>query len=164
MSSEQIRMAQGFVSDFIYETHTTFNTNVLWLPLSVIVGIGNTGATFPIAYYYITSESAASSKWIATQLTELCFKKCLELALIYGDFSKGLGAAIAAKATADLAGLPPMDKALPQQDPVALLEATEVVIGEATGKPQPTKLQLCEWHALKAIKRKLVAASQYKKE
>ena len=26
------------------------------------------------------------------------------------------------------------------------------------------KLQLCEWHAVEAIKRRLVAASQYKKE
>jgi MULE transposase domain len=60
MSLEQIRMARRFVSDFMYETDTTFNTNVLKLPLSVIVGINNTGSTFPVAYCYITSESTTS--------------------------------------------------------------------------------------------------------
>ena len=73
MSSEQIKLARRFVSGFIYETDATFNTNSLKLPLSVMVGIDNTRATFPIAYCYITSESAASFKWIAEQLTKLAF-------------------------------------------------------------------------------------------
>jgi hypothetical protein len=30
--------------------------------------------------------------------------------------------------------------------------------------PQPVKLQLCEWHVVEAIKRKLVAVGRYKKE
>ena len=41
---------------------TTFNTNSLKLPLSVIVGINNIKATFLIAYYYITLKLAASFK------------------------------------------------------------------------------------------------------
>ena len=79
-----------FVSGFIYETDATFNTNSLKLPLSVMVGIDNTGAAFPVAYCYITSESAASFKWIAEQLTKLAFWDCPEPILIVGDFSKGL--------------------------------------------------------------------------
>ena len=75
----------------MYETDATFNTNSLKLPLSVMVGIDNTGATFPMAYCFITSESAASFKWIAEQLTELVFYDCPEPDLIIGDFSiKGL--------------------------------------------------------------------------
>jgi len=62
MSPEQIRMARRFASDFMYEINTTFNTNILKLLLSVIVGIDNTSSTFLLAYYYITSESAASFK------------------------------------------------------------------------------------------------------
>jgi hypothetical protein len=119
----------------MYETDATFNTNVLRLPLSVMVVIDNTGATFPSTYCYITLESAASFKWVAKQLSELCFTDCPEPALICGDFLKGLGAATAAKATADLAGLPPTDEIPPQHDPVAFLEATEVIVGEA------------KWHA-----------------
>jgi hypothetical protein len=114
MSPEQIRMARRFVSGFIYETDTTFNTNCLKLPLSVMIGIDNTGKTFPMAYCYITSESAVSFKWISEQLTDLAFYDCPEAALICGDFSKGLGAAVAAKATSDLAKTPPTDEALPQ--------------------------------------------------
>ena len=69
----------------------------------LIVGINNTRKTFLVAFCYITSESAASFKWISEQLTEYIFYDCPEPAIIVGDFSKGLGAAVAAKAAADLA-------------------------------------------------------------
>jgi hypothetical protein len=65
MSPEQIKMTRRFVSGFMYKTDATFNTNRLKLPLSVMVGIDNYGKTFPIAYCYITSESAASFKFVA---------------------------------------------------------------------------------------------------
>jgi hypothetical protein len=164
MSSEQIRMARRFVSCFMYKTDATFNTNILRLPLGVMVGIDNTRATFPVAYCYITSESAASFKWISEQLTNLAFLDCPEPALICSNFSKGLGAAVAAKATADLAGLPPTDEVKQDRDPLALLEATNVVVREDIGGPELIKLQLCEWHAVEAIKRKLVAVGRYKKD
>jgi len=159
MSLEQIKMARRFVSGFMYETDATFNTNSLKLPLAVMVGIDNTGATFPIAYCYITSESAASFQWIAEQLTELAFYDCPEPALIIEDFSKGLGAAVAAKAKADLAESGLADVLIRQED-LDFLDATEVVVGEG----QRVKLQLCEWHAIQAIKRRLVAARRYPKE
>jgi hypothetical protein len=127
MTLEQIKLAR-FVSGFTYETDATFNTNSLRLPLSVIVGIDNTGAAFPIAFCYITSESAASFKWVARQLTKLVFYNCPEPDLIVGDFSKGLGAAVAAKAAADLAGLEPSDEV--QKDLPEFPEATEVIVGE----------------------------------
>jgi len=71
------------------------------------------------------------------------FYDCPEPALICGDFSKGLGAAVAAKATSDLAGTVPTDKVLSQK-PSSILEATKVIVGEATGNPSPVKLQFCE--------------------
>jgi MULE transposase domain len=157
-SPEQIKMSRRFVSGFMYETDATFNTNSLRLPLGVMVGIDNTGRTFPVAYCYITSESAASFKWIAEQLTDLVFYDCPEPALIVGDFSKGLGAAVAAKATADLAGLEPTDECLAPEDD--LLEAVDVVVGESTR----IRLQLCEWHAIEAIKRRFIAVGRYTKE
>jgi hypothetical protein len=113
MSPKQIKFARRFVSGFMYETDATFNTNCLKLPLSVMVGINNTGKTFPIAYCYITSKSAVSFKWVIEQLTDLAFySNCLKAALICSNFSKGLGAAVAAKATANLAGLKLIDEAL----------------------------------------------------
>jgi hypothetical protein len=84
------------VSDFLYKTDATFNTNELRLPLSVIVGITNTRKTFPLAYCYITSESAKSFDFVGGELTKYVFYDCLEAAVIYADFTKGLGAAIAA--------------------------------------------------------------------
>ena len=102
MSLEQIKMAQRFVSGFMYKTDATFNTNSLKLPLSVIVGINNCGKTFPVAYCYITSESAASFTFIDDQLCDLAFHNCLGQSIIVGDFAKGLGAACTAKAAVNL--------------------------------------------------------------
>jgi len=122
----------------MYETDATFNTNSLRLPLGVMVGIDNTRKTFPVAYCYITSESAALFKWIAEQLTNLVFYNCPELALIVGDFSKGLRAAVAAKAIADLASIKPTNECIALEDD--LLKATKVVVRESTR----ITLQLCE--------------------
>jgi len=65
MTAEQIKLARRFVSGFMYKIDATFNTNRLKLPLSVMVGIDNCGKTFLIAYCYITSELAASFKFVA---------------------------------------------------------------------------------------------------
>jgi hypothetical protein len=102
MTVEQIKLACQFVSGFIYKTDATFNTNCLKLLLSVIVGINNCSKTFLIAYCYITLESAASFKFVVDQLSDLAFYNCLKAAVVVGDFSKGLRAAIAAKAAVDL--------------------------------------------------------------
>jgi hypothetical protein len=168
MSAEQIKLSRRFVSCFMYETDATFNTNRLKLPLSVMVGIDNRGKTFPMAYCYITSESAASFKFVADQLSDLVFYDCPEAAVVVGDFSKGLGAAMAAKAAVDL-GLTEIT-----EEPLVCLEdedeelprAAEVVVHEGLnhGQPQHVLLQLCEWHAVAAIKRRLIAAGKYSKE
>jgi MULE transposase domain len=98
MSSDQILKARRFVSGFMYETDVTFNTNKLRLLLLVMVGIDNTGKTFPMAFMYHTTESAKAFKFTSEQLTDLAFYDCLEAAVICGDFSKGLGATIKLKA------------------------------------------------------------------
>ena len=102
MSDERIRLARRFVSGFIYKTDATFNTNTLRLPLLVMVRIDNTGHTFPMAFMFITSESAKSFTFASEQLTDLCFYDCPEAAIICGDFSKGLGASIALRARQEM--------------------------------------------------------------
>jgi MULE transposase-like protein len=168
MTAEQIKLGRRFVSGFMYETDATFNTNRLKLPLSVMVGIDNRGKTFPMAYCYITSESAASFKFVADQLSDLAFYDCPEAAVVVGDFSKGLGAAMAAKAAVDLGLTEIIDKPLicPADKDEELPEAAEVVVHEGLnhGEPQRVLLQLCEWHAVAAIKRRLIAAGKYTKE
>lgn len=87
-------MARRFVSSFIYKTDATFNTNCLKLLLNVIVGINNCRRAFPIAYYYITLELVVSFKFVANQLTDLAFYNDPKAAIIVGDFSKRLRAAV----------------------------------------------------------------------
>jgi len=130
MSPEQIKLARRFVSDFMYKTNATFNTNILKLLLSVVVGIDNTRSTFLVAFCYITSELAVSFKWVTKQLTDLAFLDCPKPALIISNFSKGLSAAVAAKATADLEGIALTDEVL-FQGLANLLEATEVIVSKA---------------------------------
>ena len=60
ISDQQIQLARRFVSGFLYKTDTTFNTNTRRLPLVVIVSIDNTGHTIPMAFMFVTSESAKS--------------------------------------------------------------------------------------------------------
>jgi hypothetical protein len=152
----------------MYETDATFNTNRLKLPLSVMVSIDNRGRTFPMAYCYITSESAASFKFVADQLSDLIFYDCPEPAVVVGDFSKGLGAAMAAKATVDLGLTDITEEPLvcPLDQDEEFPEAAEVIVHEGFnhGGPQHIILQLCEWHAVAAIKRRLIAAGRYSKE
>ena len=85
------------MSDFLYKTDAIFNTNELYLPLFVMVGITNTSKTFPLVYCYITSESAKSFDFVVGELTKYVFYNCLEVVVIYADFTKGLGAAIVAR-------------------------------------------------------------------
>jgi hypothetical protein len=102
-----------------------------------MVGIDNCGKTFPMAYYYITSKSATSFKFIVEQLTDLAFNDCPKVVVIVGDFSKGLGAAYAAKATVDLGLTNIVNEALvcPNERDEELLEAAKVIVGEAQGAP-----------------------------
>jgi hypothetical protein len=67
----------------------------------MMVGITNTGKTFLLAYCYITSKSAKSFDFVAGELTKYVFYDCPEAAVICADFTKGLGASIAAQALCD---------------------------------------------------------------
>jgi hypothetical protein len=64
------------MSGFLYKTNATFNTNTRRLLLSIIVGINNTGHMFPMAFMFITSESAKSFKFVNEYLIDLCFYNC----------------------------------------------------------------------------------------
>ena len=50
-------------------------------------------AVLPVAYCYITSESAASFRFVSDQLRDPAFNDRPEAKVIVRDFSKGLGAA-----------------------------------------------------------------------
>ncbi len=56
-SPEQIEMALRFASSFVIQKNATYNTNELNMPLSILVGVTNTMASFPVAYTFISFES-----------------------------------------------------------------------------------------------------------
>ncbi len=60
INKAQIRIGRRFVSGFIYETDAMFNVNELRLPLSSMIGITNTGNSFPLAYCYISDHNRVS--------------------------------------------------------------------------------------------------------
>lgn len=176
ISNEQIRQARRFVSGFMYETDATFNTNSLRMPLSVMVGINNIGKTFPMAFCYITSESAISFKWVSEQLTDLIFYDCLWPMVVCGDFSKGLGKCVADKADEDVRkDREAVEKArqakalLFANDSISSIDEIEdkdtiVVDVVVNSEGERMILQLCEWHAIEAIKKRLIHSGRYCKE
>ena len=159
INDAQIALARRFVSGFLYEMDATFNTNELRLPLSTMVGITNTGKTFPMAYCYITSESAKSFDFVSGELTKYIFYDCPEAAVICADFTKGLGAAIAAKALREN-GVEDQDA---QERHLQAGELPNVTAMQMGNNDIKTLLQLCEWHATKAIQRRLVHSGRYSK-
>lgn len=77
------------------ETNATFNINRLNMPLSVLLGIINTGLFFLAAYYYISFESKKSFLFIFAYMQELMFyDKCPDSYIILGDFAAGFEAAM----------------------------------------------------------------------
>ncbi|KAM4061555.1 MULE transposase [Hirsutella rhossiliensis] len=96
VTASKIRLGRRFVSGFLMQTDATFNTNCLHLPLSVIAGITNTGKTFPLAFAFITSESAEAFEFVNAQLAKLVWYDCPPPQVVLGDQTKGLAAAMAA--------------------------------------------------------------------
>lgn len=92
---KQIEFAQRFSSGWVLAIDGTFNTNVLRLPLIVLVGKMNTNATFPIAFSYAPSEAKVSFNFIWESLLAECFTASTTPPIpfprvIIGDWARGL--------------------------------------------------------------------------
>ena len=143
-NAEQIRLARRFFSGFLIETDATFNTNQLNLPLSVLVGVTNTSQTFPVAYCYITSESAECFAFLFECMKNLIFHDaCPGPRVILGDFAAGLTAAMYRRAP-----------------DTAINIAWQVARSMHETEPDCV-LQLCTWHAAEAIKKRLIKTGLY---
>lgn len=94
-NTEQICLARRFLSHFLVETDATFNTNRLNMLLSVLLGIKNTGSSFPAAYCFISSESKDSFLFMFACMEELMFHdQCVGPNVILRDFAVRLGVAM----------------------------------------------------------------------
>lgn len=89
---KQLEAATRFVSDWVITIDGTFNTNELRLPLLVVVGVLSTNETFPVAFSYCPSESAASIGFVWDSLKEECFIPTSTALprVIIGDWAAGL--------------------------------------------------------------------------
>jgi hypothetical protein len=76
------------------EIDTTFNTNNLRLPLTILTGISNTGDSFPLAFSFLPSESKICFDFIFKSLTELVWEEYPPPIVVIGDQAKGLAASL----------------------------------------------------------------------
>jgi hypothetical protein len=94
-----------------------------------MVSITNTGKTFPLASCYIMSESAKSFDFVEGELTKYVFYDCPEAAVICADFTKGLGASIAARALRE-SGIEDEAVQERQLEPGELPDVTALCLGD----------------------------------
>ena len=151
-SEEQITLARRFVSQFCYIADSTFNTNGLRLLLFSCVGISNTGMTFPICYSFIRAEAKAAFQFADQQLQQLVWREdCPPPKVVVADQGAGFIAALAEASGGRGEGR-------------AAEQAAEIMEG-AAGEGQVIReaLQLCEWHVVGAIMRRLTDSKGYDK-
>jgi hypothetical protein len=93
---KQLDAATRFVSDWVIIIDGTFNTNELRLPLLVAVGVLSTNETFPVAFSYCPSESAASIGFVWNSLKKECFIPASAALprVIIGDWAAGLTSSV----------------------------------------------------------------------
>ncbi len=183
-TKEQERMARRFVSQFASATDATFNTNERLLPLQQVVGIDNTGKTFPILQAFVTSESADVFRFIDYILTTFFFYDCPGPSVLVRDFAKGLACAVAQLGVEQICAT----KAKEQEQSSKGKEreiSMEIAPKEPPNNPMSTTtkvdwvantiesiktengvvfLQLCAWHAAEAIKKRLLKSGRYSQE
>jgi hypothetical protein len=85
MSDPQIQWAQQFCSSFMLEIDTTFSTNNLRLPLTIVTSISNTRDSFPVAFSFVPSESKVCFDFIFEALKKLVWEEYPSTKIIVGD-------------------------------------------------------------------------------
>jgi hypothetical protein len=191
-SQEQMRLARRFVSRRLVESDATFNTNERRLLLQHVVGIDNTGKTFPILQVFHISKSARTFRFIMDIWRTYFFYDCPGPAVWCGDFAAGLTAAVAQQAVKDAIAARKAEKlalskgkeversVLPgplniddllSTAPLWEADSQTIIVDWVADVPETVQghdgyqmfLQRCEWHAAEAIKKKLIKTG-YKKE
>ncbi len=151
-SPKQIRLARQFASHFVVITDATFNTNENGLPLSVLVCVTNTLRSIPIAYCFIESESTEAFLFMNNCMKDLFFyDNCRGPAVLLGDFAAGLTAAMIKKRTNLLT------MSVDQLGTIAEagMEVAWQLSSQMDDLDSHCFLQLCNWHAAEAIKKRL---------
>jgi hypothetical protein len=114
-SQEQIRLSRRFISGCLLESDDTFNTNSKRLLLQNVIGVDNTGKTFPAMQLLHTKESARLFQLIVKIWQTYYFYDCPGPGVWCADFCAGVTAcvaqeAVAQKAAAEAAAAKPNSK------------------------------------------------------
>jgi hypothetical protein len=198
-NTQQVQLARRFISGFLAQTDSTFNTNEKRLLLQCFIGIDNTGKTFQFLQAFSTAESSSIIRFLLDVLKDHFFYDCPGFAVLLGDFGSGLSAGFALKAAQDTKDAEAArsretiqkGKQIQHESSPYELQIENYPLPTAPTRPDyepdsqtiivdtdwpravpPTvqgvnqmavTLQYCTWHAVEAIKRKLVH-SGYQKE
>jgi hypothetical protein len=149
--------------------------------LQNVVGIDNTGKTFPCMQVFHISESARTFRFIMKIWATYFFYDCPGPAIWCGDFAAGLTAAVAQQAAQDAAvrrqGAFEVEQAVMREespDPLQIdplptapsndLDSQTIIVDWVAEVEDTVRsfdgseifLQRCEWHAAEAIKKNLI--------
>jgi hypothetical protein len=74
-SEEMIHLGRRFASGFMIGMDATFRTNIK-IPLVLVVGMTNTGKTFPVTFSFVRSEHSDDFEFIIQWLEKLVWNDC----------------------------------------------------------------------------------------
>lgn len=112
------------------------------MPLQVVYGVDNTITTFPLIQAFITSKSADTFRFIDDILREHFFWDCPSMAVIIGDFAKGLTAAVA-----QLAAEQAMKAREAEKETITVNQGHGVEVPSPSLEPVPTDTIVVDWVA-----------------
>lgn len=131
-SPEQVSKTRRFVGGFVMQTDATFNTNELNMPLSILLGVTNTLASFPVACCFTSSESADAFIFIHACCKEIFFfwDNCPGPEVILRNFSLGLSPVLAkiTQTTIAEAGMEQVSQLVNQIDSIGPIELYSCVL------------------------------------
>lgn len=146
----QIEFARRFIADFTCFIDGTFSTNALNLVLVVIYGVTNTGTTFPACLSFCRSESKVSFDFIFEAMKDFIFTRTTALPEIRdADEAETPGKDIRPNEDITL-----LKYDIPPPRVIISDQSKGLIASLPTSLPHVT-LQLCDWHAVQNIMKRL---------
>ncbi|KAI9764342.1 MAG: hypothetical protein M1839_005959 [Geoglossum umbratile] len=106
----RVRTREEYLIDDKGERRARIARDIFICSSDILIGITNTGQTFPLAFVFISVESAEMFRWVHEQLTKLIFYDCPLPRVVAGDFAAGLAAAMATAKEQVAAGMAIMER------------------------------------------------------
>jgi MULE transposase domain len=85
-----VKLARRFCPDWMIQADGTFNTNAIKMPLIDMIGVTNTGETFPFAFCFVTSERGDAWRFTFQCLAECIFPDIPLPLVVIADQGLGL--------------------------------------------------------------------------